>query len=159
MIVVGCDLDEVHSHDLPPLGQTVQQFQPLVIEKPAMAGRAGAGRDRRIKPVNVDRDVVANTFWNAVQNICNPQLAKLPDGMGWLAVYGVALLAGIGFTMSLFIGTLAFEQGNFEHTVATRVGVLTGSLLSAIAGFTVLKRSLDQPHETEDIPESDHETP
>lgn len=68
--------------------------------------------------------------------------ARLPAGTNWLAIYGVALLSGIGFTMSLFIGTLAFEQGNFEHTVATRVGVLAGSLLSATTGYLVLRRAL-----------------
>ena len=66
-------------------------------------------------------------------------LAQLPDGSTWRHVYGAALLSGVGFTMSLFIGSLAFEQGNFEHTVATRVGVLIGSLLSAIVGFFVLR--------------------
>lgn len=69
-------------------------------------------------------------------------LARLPAGCGWLSIYGVSLLAGIGFTMSLFIGTLAFEHGNFEHTVATKVGVLSGSLLSAVAGYFVLRFAL-----------------
>ncbi len=77
-------------------------------------------------------------------------LAKLPDGMNWLAVYGVALLAGIGFTMSLFIGTLAFEGGSIEHLAATRVGVLAGSLLSAVFGFFVLTVAL-----RDHAPESD----
>lgn len=69
-------------------------------------------------------------------------LAKLPGGSNWSAVYGVALLTGIGFTMSLFIGSLAFEHGNFEHLTSTRVGVLAGSLLSAVVGYMVLHRSL-----------------
>lgn len=69
-------------------------------------------------------------------------LAKLPEGAGWAAVYGVALLAGIGFTMSLFIGGLAFEGGSFDHLAATRVGVLAGSLLSAAAGYVVLRLTL-----------------
>ena len=69
-------------------------------------------------------------------------LAKLPEGAGWAAVYGVALLAGIGFTMSLFIGGLAFEGGSFNHLAATRVGVLAGSLLSAAAGYVVLRLTL-----------------
>ena len=63
-------------------------------------------------------------------------IARLPDGITWAQIYGVALLAGIGFTMSLFIGTLAFSDP--EHTAAVRIGVLTGSLFSAIAGAMVL---------------------
>jgi Na+:H+ antiporter, NhaA family len=61
---------------------------------------------------------------------------KLPPGANWLHIYGVALLTGIGFTMSLFIGTLAFDA--VAENAAVRIGVLTGSLLSAIAGYAVL---------------------
>ena len=68
-------------------------------------------------------------------------LARLPEGTTMRHIYGAALLSGVGFTMSLFIGGLAFEQGNFENTVATRVGVLVGSLLSAIAGYLVLSKT------------------
>lgn len=71
-------------------------------------------------------------------------LARLPQETSWLSIYGVSLLAGIGFTMSLFIGTLAFEHGNFEHVVATRVGVLVGSLMSAAAGYLVLRLALSR---------------
>ena len=67
-------------------------------------------------------------------------LARLPDGVTWLQIYGASLLAGIGFTMSLFIGTLAFSDP--EQAAAVRIGVLTGSLLSAIAGAIVLKLAL-----------------
>lgn len=68
--------------------------------------------------------------------------ARLPKGTNWRGIYGVSLLAGIGFTMSLFIGTLAFEHGNFEHMVATRLGVLLGSTLSAVAGYMILRNAL-----------------
>lgn len=73
-------------------------------------------------------------------------IARLPDGVSWLQIYGVSLLAGIGFTMSLFIGTLAFADP--EHAAAVRIGVLTGSILSAIAGALVLKAAL--PSSVED---------
>lgn len=63
-------------------------------------------------------------------------MASLPDGINWRHVYGAALLAGIGFTMSLFIGTLAFT--NPADGAAVRIGVLSGSILSAVAGFLVL---------------------
>lgn len=67
--------------------------------------------------------------------------ARLPDGANWASVYGVALLAGIGFTMSLFIGSLAFERGEFDYLAATRIGVLAGSVFSAVAGYLLLKHA------------------
>lgn len=63
----------------------------------------------------------------------------LPEGATWPQIYGTALLTGIGFTMSLFIGTLAFVGE--EHMAAVRIGVLAGSLLSAVAGYLVLRVS------------------
>jgi NhaA family Na+:H+ antiporter len=63
-------------------------------------------------------------------------ICRLPEGVTWLQFYGMALLAGVGFTMSLFIGTLAFET--VEYSSAVRLGVLTGSLLSAVMGVIVL---------------------
>lgn len=66
-------------------------------------------------------------------------LASLPDNVNWKQFYGVTLLCGIGFTMSLFIGTLAFNDDSFDSLV--RLGVITGSLLSGIFGFVILKMS------------------
>ncbi len=64
-------------------------------------------------------------------------ICRLPEGTTWLQIYGIALLAGIGFTMSLFIGTLAFADP--AHAAAVRLGVLSGSTLSALAGYMVLR--------------------
>ena len=62
--------------------------------------------------------------------------ARLPYAVTWAHVYGVACLAGIGFTMSLFIGGLSFDSQ--ENMNAVRLGVLAGSLVSAIIGYTTL---------------------
>ena len=69
-------------------------------------------------------------------------LAKLPEGVGWAKVYGLSLLAGIGFTMSLFIGNLAFVDA--AQIDAVKIGVLSGSLIAAIAGFLLLRAILPQ---------------
>ncbi len=65
-------------------------------------------------------------------------LAAMPRGAGWLQIYGVAMLCGIGFTMSLFIGALAFP-GRPDLVEAAKLGTLAGSALSALAGFLVLR--------------------
>lgn len=64
------------------------------------------------------------------------KLCQLPEGVTWPQYYGMALLTGIGFTMSLFIGTLAFET--LEHAKDVRLGVLGGSILSGVVGVAVL---------------------
>ena len=66
-------------------------------------------------------------------------LAKKPDDINWKPLYGVALLCGIGFTMSLFISSLAFQSGDTTR-VDERLGIMVGSLLSGIAGY-LLRRS------------------
>jgi len=66
------------------------------------------------------------------------RLAELPEDSGWLQLYGVSVLTGIGFTMSLFIGSLAFENDQiFQYT--DRLAILIGSFLSGIVGYLVLK--------------------
>ena len=68
--------------------------------------------------------------------------AKLPEGVNWGTLYGAALLCGVGFTMSLFIGGLAFEETGVDQVFDERLGIVLGSLLSALVGFFVLKFSL-----------------
>ncbi|MEP7008086.1 MAG: Na+/H+ antiporter NhaA [Sphingomonas bacterium] len=65
-------------------------------------------------------------------------LARAPAGASWAQIYGVALLAGIGFTMSLFIGGLAFP-GADAMMDEVKIGVLAGSILSAVTGYLVLR--------------------
>jgi NhaA family Na+:H+ antiporter len=77
--------------------------------------------------------------WAAVRAGLAPQ----PQGARWVQVLGVGMLGGIGFTMSLFIGMLAFSDST--HATQLRLGVLFGSLLSAMAGYAVLRLSAPAP--------------
>jgi len=70
------------------------------------------------------------------------KLAKLPTGMNWMSLYGTSALCGIGFTMSLFIGSLAFEETGVNLLFDERLGIIIGSLLSGVVGFVVLNYSL-----------------
>ena len=65
------------------------------------------------------------------------KIAQMPNNANWMSFYGVGILAGIGFTMSLFIGNLAFVE-NIEYIDSVKIGVLTGSLLSALIGYGLL---------------------
>ncbi len=67
------------------------------------------------------------------------RMARLPQGASWTSFYGVAVITGIGFTMSLFIGGLAFKENAAELAVDERVGILLGSAVSAIVGYLVLR--------------------
>ncbi|MEL7739184.1 Na+/H+ antiporter NhaA [Citromicrobium bathyomarinum] len=67
-------------------------------------------------------------------------LARLPENVGWRQVHGVSLLAAIGFTMSLFIGNLAFDSA--AQVDAVKIGVLAGSVVAALAGYFLLKATL-----------------
>ena len=64
-------------------------------------------------------------------------IASLPVGISWAQIWGLSLIAGIGFTMSLFIGNLAFASA--EQIAAVKLGVLSGSLISALAGVFILR--------------------
>lgn len=76
---------------------------------------------------------VFSLCWIAVKT----GLAKLPEGANWMQVYAVACLTGVGFTMSLFIGTLAFDDASLLNGV--KLGVLMGSIASGILGYTLLR--------------------
>ena len=69
-------------------------------------------------------------------------ITALPEKVSWTALYGTAALCGIGFTMSLFIGSLAFEPSAVNRLFDERLGIIVGSLLSGVVGYLVLRRSL-----------------
>ena len=65
------------------------------------------------------------------------KFAEMPSNSNWLKFYGVGILTGIGFTMSLFVGNLAFAQNN-QYMDGVKIGVLSGSMLSAFIGYLLL---------------------
>jgi len=69
-------------------------------------------------------------------------LARLPEGVSWGVLYGASLITGIGFTMSLFIGSLSFEETGNNLLFDERLGIIVGSLLSAVSGYLLLRRVL-----------------
>ena len=69
-------------------------------------------------------------------------IASLPKGVGWWQLHATALLCGIGFTMSLFIASLAFEQGATTYLGLERLGILIGSLGAGLCGYVVLRVTL-----------------
>ena len=64
-------------------------------------------------------------------------VAQMPDKSNWLSLYGVSILTGVGFTMSLFVGNLAFAE-NIQYIDGVKIGVLAGSLLSTLFGYFIL---------------------
>lgn len=72
-------------------------------------------------------------------------IAALPTGANWGQVFGVAVLCGIGFTMSLFVGSLAFVPGSSEYAGMDRMGILTGSILAALLGYGITALASRKP--------------
>ena len=69
-------------------------------------------------------------------------LTKMPSNMSWMTLYGTSALCGIGFTMSLFIGSLAFEETGVNLLFDERLGIIVGSLVSGIIGYLILVKFL-----------------
>ena len=71
-------------------------------------------------------------------------LARLPDGANWGGLYGVSILCGVGFTMSLFVGSLAFENVAVDRAIVfdERLGIILGSVLSGVSGYVVFHFTL-----------------
>lgn len=77
------------------------------------------------------------------------RLAQLPGDISWMQLYGLSALCGIGFTMSLFIGGLAYEDSSVNAMFDERIGIIAGSLISGIWGYIVLRYMCGKP-QTED---------
>ena len=96
---------------------------------------------------------IFTTVWASVKL----GIVKMPPACSWAEVWGVSILCGIGFTMSLFIGELAFEGTNEAARLLrdeAKIGILTGSLISAVLGYTVLRLTTTHPEEAADDPTS-----
>jgi len=71
------------------------------------------------------------------------KITSLPTNMNWLSLYGTSALCGIGFTMSLFVGSLAFEETGVNLLFDERLGIIIGSVFSGILGYILLRMSLN----------------
>lgn len=119
---------------------------PLFAFANAGVSLLGASTDELITPVTIG--IILGLFVGkqlGIFTICylvvKLKWAQLPKGASWLHIYGISLLCGVGFTMSLFIGSLAFETQPLAYQTQVKVGVLLGSLLSAVAGALIISRA------------------
>lgn len=71
-------------------------------------------------------------------------IAKIPENSNWLSIYGISVICGIGFTMSLFISSLAYENEGIDYISESRIGILLGSILAAAFGYFILRIGLNK---------------
>ncbi len=149
-------LDDMYlaSNDMIPAGLALEErLHPIVsfIILPLFAlFNAGVALDARavdVLPEPVTLGVILGLFlgkqvgitafsWLAIKS----GRAKMPDGSTWGMIYGASLLAGVGFTMSLFVSDLAFNSAAL--LMEAKIGILIGSLLSGVFGYLVLRKLL-----------------
>lgn len=119
---------------------------PLFAFANAGVGLTGASIDELFTPISIG--IVGGLFIGKQLGIfaacfiaVKLRLCRLPKDATWSQLYGVCLLCGVGFTMSLFIGSLAFEEQGLAYQTQVKVGVLLGSLISALAGTWMIRAS------------------
>lgn len=131
-------------HDLHPW--VAYGILPLFAFANAGVSFAGVTPSSLLEPVPLG--IAAGLFLGKQLGVFLPILAAIrlgiaekPEGTTWLQIYGVAALCGVGFTMSLFIGSLAFENPDDDQSFAApiRLGVLSGSLLSGLLGYFLVR--------------------
>lgn len=139
-------------HDLHPV--VTYQILPIFAFANAGVAMAGMGLSDLVNPVPLG--IALGLFLGKPLGILGliglcvmVGLVRLPKEINWMAMAGVSILCGIGFTMSLFIGGLAFDGTQVsEYLIENRVGILMGTLLSAIVGYLVLYKALPKPQES-----------
>ena len=149
-----CSLLRQLEHDLHPLAAYI--ILPMFAFANAGVSLEGLSLDVALQPVTLGVIVglffgkqigIVGTTWLAVKS----GLAKLPMGTTWPQIWGMSMLAGIGFTMSLFIASLGFRDAA-SLQIEAKLGILIGSGLSAIIGLMCLaifcKKPADQEHDT-----------
>lgn len=119
---------------------------PLFAFANAGVGLTGVSVDELFTPISIG--IIGGLFIGKQLGIFTAcfiavklKLCRLPKGATWTQLYGVCLLCGIGFTMSLFIGSLAFEEQGLAYQTQVKVGVLVGSIISAVAGAWLISKS------------------
>jgi NhaA family Na+:H+ antiporter len=141
--------------DSSPLKSTEHKLHPLVaflilpIFSFCNSGISFEGLDRQALLHDIPLGIALGLFFGkqiGVFAFCwlgiKLRVAQLPNEMSFASLYGVALLCGIGYTMSLFIGSLAFEETGVNLIFDERLGIILGSLASGILGYFILRASL-----------------
>jgi Na+/H+ antiporter NhaA len=147
MIVKNSPMSDLYVALLNVVGEV--RIGDLSVEKPLFlwvnAGIAFEGMKLGVIVEPVPLGIMAGLFigkqlgiYAAIWAMVRLKLASLPTGASWLHMYGVALLCGIGFTMSMFIGSLAFAEGTVGYARADRLAIIIGSLLSGVCGYLIL---------------------
>jgi NhaA family Na+:H+ antiporter len=144
---------DAHGHA--PLHQMEHSLHPWVafgvlpIFAFANAGVSFAGVTLTALAAPLPLGIAAGLFVGKLVGVCGASatlirlgLAKLPEGASWRQLVGVAALCGVGFTMSLFIGSLAFEGP--EYFTPLRLGVIAGSTISGVTGYLLLRFASDR---------------
>ncbi len=135
-------------HDLHPV--VAFFILPVFAFSNAGLSLAGVGMEQVVH--NVPLGIALGLFFGkqiGIFGICwlavKMRLSPLPEGMSMASLYGTSVLCGIGFTMSLFIGSLAFEDSGVNRLFDERLGILLGSLGAGVLGYLVLRASLPKP--------------
>ena len=132
------------AHDLEDALHPWVAFGVLPIFAFANAGVSFAGVTLAALAAPLPLGIAAGLFVGKLVGVCGASaalvrlgLARLPEGVSWRQLLGVAALCGVGFTMSLFIGSLAFEGP--EYFTPLRLGVIAGSMVSGVTGYLLLR--------------------